>query len=280
MPRLLSPEQIERFQSDGYFAGKFRCLSSEQAAQILNWYEDYEAETKQDVQFQLKLKPHLVLTRLYDLCRNPTILDAVEDVIGPDILCFASTFFAKKARDGTFVTWHQDGEYLGMEPRGWCVGISVAISASNEKNGGLKAIPRSHLKDYKAVRTSDSKNLLTHKSAIPDVDESEVVRFDLEPGEFSMHNANIVHSSEQNRSDGRRLTFTIIFLPTRCRPSLGRKPALLVRGTDRYGYWDADPVPTRDFDPVTLAHMNRCLAEFRNARLDRKEDRLQDSAGA
>ncbi len=280
MPRLLNPEQIERFQSDGYFAGKFRCMTSEQASRILDWYEDYEAETGQDVQFQLKLKPHLVLMRLYELCRNPAILDAVEDVIGPDILCYASTFFAKKSRDGTFVTWHQDGEYLGMEPRGWCIGISVGISASNEQNGGLKVIPRSHLKNYKAVRTSDSKNLLTHKSAIPDVDESEVVRFDLEPGEFSMHNANIVHSSEQNRSDGRRLTFTIIYMPTRCRPSLGRRSALLVRGTDKYGHWDADPVPRHDFDPVTLAHMKKCLADFRNTRLDRKEDSPRDLAGA
>ena len=52
-----------------------------------------------------------------DLIRHPRILDAIEDIIGPDILVWTSTFFIKEPHSPTYAAWHQDGGYFGLEPK-------------------------------------------------------------------------------------------------------------------------------------------------------------------
>ena len=52
---------------------------------------------------RLNQKPHLLFPWADALVRHPRVLDAVEDVLGPDILCWGSQFFAKPAGDPGFV---------------------------------------------------------------------------------------------------------------------------------------------------------------------------------
>ena len=51
-----------------------------------------------------------------DLVRIPRVLDAVEDLIGPDILIFNATFFIKNPGTDQITAWHQDATYFGMQP--------------------------------------------------------------------------------------------------------------------------------------------------------------------
>ena len=61
----------------------------------------------------------------------PGILDAVESLIGLNILVFTSTFFIKEANSPTFAAWHQDATYFGIEPYEH-VTAWVALSAATE----------------------------------------------------------------------------------------------------------------------------------------------------
>ena len=60
------------------------------------------------------MKPHLLVPWLEALVRHPKVLDAVEDIIGPNILAWGSGFFTKGAHDPSFVSWHQDSTYWGL----------------------------------------------------------------------------------------------------------------------------------------------------------------------
>jgi non-heme Fe2+,alpha-ketoglutarate-dependent halogenase len=115
----------------------------------------------------------------------------------------------------------------------------------------MRAIPGSHRGGtHKHVETHDKDNLLSRGQALVDVDESTAVDLVLKPGEFSIHHGHLFHSSEPNTSDDRRIGFAMMFIPTHVESTIGRRAATLVSGEDRYGYWDHDPLPTRDRDPV------------------------------
>ena len=44
------------------------------------------------------------------------VLDAVEDVIGPDILVYHTTMNIKEARNKAYIPWHQDDGYFHLDP--------------------------------------------------------------------------------------------------------------------------------------------------------------------
>src|SRR5262245_40158306 len=82
---------------------------------------------------------HLFFGWAYRLASHPCILDAVEDVVGPDIMVHATTVFQKRPYDATFVSWHQDGYYLGLN-RPDFVSAWVALTESNAGNGCLRVV--------------------------------------------------------------------------------------------------------------------------------------------
>jgi non-heme Fe2+,alpha-ketoglutarate-dependent halogenase len=106
----LSDAQIRRYHEQGYLC-PIRVLSPEQAAVRRRQLEAAEAANGGPLQGTMKQKPHLLFTWLDQLVRNQSVLDAVEGVIGPNILCWASSFFTKEAHDPSYVSWHQDLTY-------------------------------------------------------------------------------------------------------------------------------------------------------------------------
>ena len=98
------------------------------------------------MQGAVRHKPHLLFTWLNELIRHPRILDAVEDIIGPDILCWGTSFFIKEARNPGYVSWHQDSTYWGLEPPD-IVTAWVAFTDSTAANGAMRVIPASHKLD-------------------------------------------------------------------------------------------------------------------------------------
>ncbi len=253
MGKRLSPSAIEHYERDGYYFPIF-VLSPEEARQYRERLERVERDLGGPLRGIYRIKPHLLFAWLADLVRHPVILDAVEDVIGADILCWNTSFFTKEARSPGFVSWHQDATYWGLsEPD--VVTAWVAFTESTSRNGNMRVVPGSHRKPVPHVDTFDPDNLLTRGQEVTvEVDESQAADILLQAGEMSLHHVLIVHGSGANPSDDRRIGFAIRYIPTRIRQTGGpRDSATLVRGEDAFGHFEPEPRPDADLDPAMLA---------------------------
>jgi non-haem Fe2+, alpha-ketoglutarate-dependent halogenase len=252
--KRLSAEAVAFYHEHGYYA-PVRVLEPRRVAALRAKLEVFESEHT-EARRVLRNKSHLLLTWLDDLIRVPAILDAVEDLIGPNILCWGSSFFIKDAHDPSYVSWHQDSTYWGLEPPD-IVTAWVALSESDEGNGAMRVIPGSHKLDQVAHRdTFAAHNLLSRGQEIAvEVDERQAVALPLAPGEMSLHHVRLIHGSEPNPSDRRRIGYAIRYLPTHVRQAVGtRDSATLVRGVDRFGNFTPEQAPDADLSPAALAH--------------------------
>ena len=253
MPAL-SADAVRFYRENGYYAPIPALLPAE-AAGFRQALEQFEAAHPEH-RAVLRNKTHLALTWADALIRHPAILDAVEQIIGPDILCWGSGFFIKNARDPSFVSWHQDSTYWGLEPSD-IVSAWVALSESVPENGAMRVVPCTHLMDQVPHRdTFASDNLLSRGQEIAvTVDESKAVALVLQPGQMSLHHVRLIHGSEPNGSDRRRIGFVIRYLPTHVRQVVGmRDSATLVRGVDQFGNFVPEQRPEGDLAPAALAH--------------------------
>jgi hypothetical protein len=142
--KKLSAEAVTLYREHGYYA-PIRVPSPQEAAAARRELEAHEA-VHGKLKGPLRHKSHLLFTWLDKLIRNDAILDAVEDVIGPNILCWGSSFFIKEPRDRGYVSWHQDSTYWGLDPAD-IVTAWVALSESSAENGAMRVIPDTHLGD-------------------------------------------------------------------------------------------------------------------------------------
>lgn len=253
MGKALSEAQREFYEREGYLC-PLPCLSAAAAREARESLARFRIATGMSAG-DIVFKGHLAFPWSYELASHPAILDPVEDIIGPDILVFASKFWIKEAGDGAFVTWHQDSAYFGIDPVE-LVSVWVALTDSNPGNGCVRAIPGTHKGPtlYHVERTGD-RNLLARGQRIEaGIDEATAVDFDLRTGQFSMHDVRLVHGSLPNEGASPRIGLAFFYIPTHVRSILGRRSAQLVRGVDEYGHWDPDPAPRFEGDPLILEH--------------------------
>jgi non-heme Fe2+,alpha-ketoglutarate-dependent halogenase len=265
MPKMLSAAQIEQYREEGFVA-PVPVLTKTEARELRARLERFERETGGPLKGDLRHKSHLLFTWLADLVRHPRILDAIEDLYGPDLLCWSSNFFIKERESPAFVSWHQDSTYWGLDKPD-VVSAWVAFTAANSGNGAMRVIPGSHKLDQIAHRDTFAKhNLLTRGQEVAvDVDEGQAVTLELKPGEMSLHHVRLVHGSPPNLSDDRRIGFAIRYVPTYVRQIAGEDSATLVRGRDRFGHFAPEPLPPADLDPAML-DLHRRITE-RNAKI-------------
>jgi len=165
MPKLLSQAAVERFKHEGFYS-PIRVMSAAEARRFRNALEGHEAKTGEPLQGNWRHKMHLLFTWADELVHHPKVLDAVEDVIGPDILCWTTNFFIKEAHSPGFVSWHQDSTYWGLEPDD-VVTAWVAFTDVTEENGYMQVIPGSHKVDQLPhVDTFHKDNLLSRGQEI------------------------------------------------------------------------------------------------------------------
>jgi chlorinating enzyme len=262
MAGMLSDTQKQRFREDGYLC-PLTAMGDAAMAPALTKLEAFEAAHGGFGQ-RLRFKAHLRLAALMELAAHPGILDAVEDLIGPNILLFTSTLWPKDGGDGRYVSWHQDSAYFGLEPHeeitAW-----VALTPSHAGNGCVRVMPRSHRgPDYRHEETFAAANMLIRGQTIHGLDEASAVDLELRPGQFSLHHERTAHGSQPNRSSTRRIGYALFYIPTYVRSTLGRRTALLVRGSDEYGNWDPDPTPRGDDDPAIDAFIRHSFHQYRD----------------
>src|SRR5438477_5391589 len=265
MPKRLTEAQVAQYREAGYLA-PIRIMAEAEALGLRAALEAVETRTGGPLRGDLRHKSYLLFPFLADLVRHPVLLDAVEDLLGPDILCWSSSFFIKEAANPSFVSWHQDSTYWGLSSpevaTAW-----VALTPSDAENGAMAAIPGSHKLDQVPHRdTFHRHNLLTRgQEVMVEVDESQAVMLNLRPGEMSLHHVRLVHGSAPNPSSDRRIGFAIRYIPTSIRRLEGEDSATLVRGEDRFHYFEHEPSPRIDMDPALL-ELHRQIAA-RNAKI-------------
>jgi non-heme Fe2+,alpha-ketoglutarate-dependent halogenase len=252
MPKLLSDADVTHYHDAGYHF-PVDILSAAEAGELRRRLEAHEAHAG-PVSGNLRHKPHLYLTFLNDLVRHPRILDAAEDLLGPNLFCWTSTFFIKEPADPGFVSWHQDATYWGLSSPD-VMTVWVAFTPANLVNGCMAFMPGSHRQQLAHRDTFDKNNLLSRGQEIAvEVDESQGVYVPLEPGQASLHHVLLVHGSSPNRSADRRIGLAIRYIPTTVRQIAGaRDSATLVRGVDDHGYFDHEPRPAADATPEAMA---------------------------
>ncbi len=265
MPKLLTRQQIDQYWNDGCVF-PIRVMPQAEALEIRRRLESFEQAHGGPLRGDLRHKSHLLFSWLGDLVRNKKIIDAVEDLYGENLLCWTTNFFIKEANNPSFVSWHQDSTYWGLNKPD-VVTAWVAFTPSNEANGAMDFIPGSHTADQIPHRDTFAKhNLLTRGQEVAvDVDKSKAVTIVLEPGEISLHHVRLVHGSPPNPSADRRIGFAVRYIPTSVRQIAGEDSATLVRGTDSYRHFEIEPRPGRDMDPEFVA-LHKRITE-RNAQI-------------
>lgn len=275
MARCLSAGQIEQYAARGYVS-PLVAFTPEEAAGHRARLEAME-RSEGGITHDRARKMHLYLRWVDGIVHHPRILDAVEDLIGPDILLYHLTLWLKEPRSDARISWHQDSTYFGLSdlaPRdgttasGMHVTAWVALTASDLQSGCVQVVPGSHHGGQ--VRHEVGRlpgNMFRTGQQIDAPPEASVDSLVLRPGEFSLHHTWLHHASMPNRSDDRRIGLGISYIPTHCRCTAGQRlSAMLVRGTDRYGHFDPEQRPERDMDPQALAGHAQAVQRWHAAR--------------
>ena len=251
--KMLTEAAVRQYQEQGYYA-PVRVMPRADADALRARLEAFEAKAG-ILAGPLRHKSHLLFTWLNDLVRHPAILDAIEDVIGPNILCWGSSFFIKEPRNPGFVSWHQDSTYWGLDPAD-VVTAWVALTDSTMANGAMRVVPGTHrLEQIAHQDTFRPENLLSRGQEIMvKVDEREARMLPLSAGEMSLHHVRLIHGSDPNPSDTRRIGFAIRYIPTTVRQIAGSHDhATLVRGVDDYGHFEPEERPEADMSEQAVA---------------------------
>ena len=253
---------MERFAQEGYLC-PVPALSSAEAAAYRAKLEAFEAAEPERAPTILRHKGHVALAWMSELVRHHKVLDPVAEILGPDLLCWTTNAFIKSPGDGKFVSWHQDATYWGLSSED-VVTAWIALSPSTPENGCMRVVPGSHKKKQIPHKdTFSAENLLTRGQEIAvEVDESKAADLVLEPGQMSLHHVLIVHGSAPAARGDRRIGIAARYIPTSIRQTSGmRDTATLVRGEDRYGHFDLEPIPRADMDEAAMTVYDKILAD-------------------
>lgn len=255
----LSRAEVLAYHREGY-TSPVPAIDAGHAQEIVGRLQRFEAETGLPPAEVICHKGHLKLMALYELVFQEKILDAVESILGPNILCWGSSLLVKPAGDPAFVAWHQDSAYWGLDPADVC-SVGLALTASTSENGAMRVIPCSHQGELMALphRLSDddsANTLFSGEEIAVEVNDEEAVELVLAQGEMSLHHVKIIHDSQPNRAKTARIMYWIRYVAPHVQPPEPLYHATLVRGDGPYGYFEPDPVPTGDMEPEIVSFVD------------------------
>ncbi len=248
---MLSSEQRQFYEENGYLC-PLSVFSDSETQIFRRQFDDYTEENKERLS---KLLPrerravygltHLSLPWVYDIVSHPRVLDAVEGVLGPNLLVWGSDWFVKFPGDAAFISWHQDGAYWGLQPpkvaTAW-----IALSPSTTESGCMQVMPATQKTQLPQRETYALDNALSRGQEIAlEVDESKAVPLSLRPGEMSLHHIGIAHGSKANGANYARIGIAVRYIaPEVVQQGSERQIVQLVRGKDEYGNFEIVPPPS------------------------------------
>ena len=233
---FLSSAQLKQYKDEGYVS-PIDALSKDEALEIREEIELIEKKWPKELEGLGRNYIHLISPIFDKVSHNPKILDAVESIIGRDILICGTTLFIKNPNEKGFVSFHQDAKYIGLEPHNW-VTAWIAVTDANEENGCMRMWSRSHKDELKYHNQKfDENNLLTRGQTVENVPIKETTPVILKAGQMSLHHPTIVHGSGLNRSNDRRIGFVIqSYIGSNVNQVLGKMYVQQARGKDNYSY--------------------------------------------
>jgi len=263
MGKRLTDGQIKQYADEGY-VHPIPVLNRDEVAEARREIEAFETKTGKSLDYPEKSKSYLLFDWAERLVRHAGILDAVEDLIGPDILVYHATMWIKDAKTPQYILWHQDGTYFYLDPA-LHVTAWVALSEASVASGCMHVLPGSHKLGQLAHQDDPGEdNLILRGQAIFGRFDDEVgVPMALQPGEISLHHTDLVHCSRPNQADDRRMGFGISYIPAHVldvgTPS---GSAMLVRGRD-HGHFRAEQRIGAELSPEAYENHARLMTQFR-----------------
>jgi non-haem Fe2+, alpha-ketoglutarate-dependent halogenase len=271
MGKLLTASQVAQYERDG-IVFPIPVLTPEETAGFRRSFDELADRLGGRPVAQALGHTQAFFRWAYDLGTHPRVLDAVEDILGPDILLWTVSIFPKYPRDPGYISWHQDGTYWGLDSvrvtTAW-----IALTDSTVDNGCMRVVPGSHRRPILPHRdTYAADNRLSRGQEIEvEVDERDAVDVVLRAGQMSLHHVNIIHGSNPNPSDGSRIGFAPRFTTPETSQVDGEPlTAVLARGRDRFGHFRLQRgAPTLAFEEALAAQQaaaGQFLSEIRKTK--------------
>ena len=266
MTKVLSAERIASYRANGYLY-PLDALTPDEVTRYRRALADTEARlggSLMSIDRKYRGNLHFLCKWVDELACHPRIVDAIEDLLGPDILLYTSRFFIKEPRSDGIAAWHQDSTYFGLRPFDH-VTAWVALSNVTAEAGPVEFAVGSHIRGQLQQKANVVKNSVNTAGQIivEWFDRSHIDRAILGPGQFSLHHTCVVHQSSPNRSGERRIGLALSYIPTRTRHVGSRRmPARLVRGRDEHGHFDLQPPPREDYGAEETARHDATFRSY------------------
>jgi chlorinating enzyme len=258
----LTEEQLDHYKNKGYVS-PVNALTSIEAKEIRDEIEKIEKDWPGALEGINRNYIHLISPIFNKVCLNKNILDAVESIIGKNILICGTTLFIKNPNEKGFVSFHQDAKYIGLEPHNW-VTVWIAVTDANEKNGCMRMLSGSHKDDLKHHEQKfDENNLLTRGQTIKNIPLDKTDPVILKAGQMSLHHPKIVHGSGLNYSKDRRIGFVIqSYIGTDVDQVIGKIYVQKARGEDKYKYHEYSKIPLELMGKNEVTSQNKANEEL------------------
>jgi len=252
----LSLQDVEHYNSEGYVAS-FDIYDAQEIKNIRSYVDSLMEAMGEAGAYGINCY-QARLSGLWNIATDDRILDCVEDIIGPDIVCWASAVLSKRPRDPKQIPWHQDACFWSLSPAR-TVTVWLAIDDADERNSAMQFIPRTH-RQGKIPETTMDEGSVFHKGIKITDEMCKPVSNNLEAGQISLHADMLVHGSPPNDSDKRRCGLTLRYCPPTVKVideiwAQGVE-AIICRGSDRSGSWTHHPRPqNNDIAKATSPHV-------------------------
>lgn len=250
-PKVLTPAQIEHFNSQGY-VNRIRVFSPQEIAGTRAFVDAVMGRVLAQGGDSYSVKhAHMKYGRVWDLITNPRVTLLVKDLLGEDVVGWGAHFFCKMPEDSKIIAWHQDASYWPLTPSKTLT-VWLAIDDADVENGCMKFVAGSHLKGHLTYRQSSAEEDNVLNQTVENAEQyGTVVYNQLKAGEASIHSDLLLHSSEANNSKRRRCGLTLRYCTPDVRGTLGwNNEGILISGNDPEGHWGNPARPIRDYEGI------------------------------
>ncbi|MCX5660764.1 MAG: phytanoyl-CoA dioxygenase family protein [Planctomycetota bacterium] len=225
-PRRFTPAQIEEYNREGYIP-RVPLFSGHRLTRMQAFFRgNKERIVHHGSGFECF---HHSVPELYDIATDKAIVERVNDLIGPDVVCHISQFICKEpGGGGPDVAWHQDSSFNPGHAR--CVVVWLAVEDADIANGCMWFQPRSHLRGQLDF---DEKHRVAGAEEM-----GEKVAIETPAGHAVFFSDLLLHNSPMNRSERPRPGFTMTYVPADVQIHKNKdRWAVLCSGVDRKGLW-------------------------------------------
>ncbi|WP_417848113.1 phytanoyl-CoA dioxygenase family protein [Thalassoglobus sp.] len=246
-PKILSKEQVEHFNREGYVR-PIPIFDDAEINEIRSYFDELLNRVIAEGGDSYSISSaHLKYGQVYDLLKHPKIVACVTDILGENIVGWGSHFFCKMPHDGKSVAWHQDASYWPLSPSK-ALTVWLAIDDADIENACMKFVSGSHHVGHLTYRPSDSGEHNVLNQTVEDPEQYGAVVYDeLKAGQISLHSDLLLHGSEANNSDRRRCGLTLRYAACDVHAAMNwNEKGVLVNGQDASGHWANRERPQND----------------------------------